>query len=89
LGWLMRKYGMTIDNLLEVDIVTADGQLLTASEAEHADLFWAVRGGVSRVSRCSRAGSIPTLALGCPDKSRRTVAGQIARRQGSAGAFEP
>jgi hypothetical protein len=36
---------MTIDNLLEVDIVTADGQLLTASEAEHADLFWAVRGG--------------------------------------------
>jgi hypothetical protein len=45
LGWLTRKYGMTVDNLLSVDIVTADGQLLKASKAENADLFWAVRGG--------------------------------------------
>jgi FAD/FMN-containing dehydrogenase len=45
IGWLMRKHGLTIDNLLSVDIVTADGQLRHASETEHADLFWAVRGG--------------------------------------------
>ena len=45
IGWLMRKYGLTIDNLLSVDIVTADGQLRKASETEHADLFWAIRGG--------------------------------------------
>ncbi len=45
IGWLMRKHGLTIDNLLAVDIVTADGQLRHASETEHADLFWAVRGG--------------------------------------------
>jgi FAD/FMN-containing dehydrogenase len=44
-GWLMRKHGLTIDNLLSVDIVTADGQLRKASETEHADLFWAIRGG--------------------------------------------
>jgi FAD/FMN-containing dehydrogenase len=45
LGYLRRKYGLTIDNLLSVDIVTADGQFLKASESENPDLFWAVRGG--------------------------------------------
>ena len=45
IGWLARKHGMTIDNLLSVDLVTADGQLRTVSEASDPDLFWAVRGG--------------------------------------------
>lgn len=44
-GWLMRKHGVTVDNLLAVDLVTADGQRLRASEDEHPDLFWALRGG--------------------------------------------
>ena len=44
-GWLMRKHGLTVDNLLAVNVVTADGRLLRASEDEHADLFWALRGG--------------------------------------------
>jgi FAD/FMN-containing dehydrogenase len=44
MGHLRSKYGLTIDNLLSVDIVTADGQLRTASATEHPDLFWAVRG---------------------------------------------
>jgi len=38
-GWLMRKHGLTVDNLLAVDVVTADGELLRASEDEHPDLF--------------------------------------------------
>ena len=45
IGWLGGKHGLACDNLISVDIVTADGQLLTASEIEHPDLFWAVRGG--------------------------------------------
>ncbi|MDS0259993.1 FAD-binding oxidoreductase [Haloarcula sp. S1CR25-12] len=44
-GHLSREYGLAADNLREVDIVTADGQVRTASEDRHADLFWAVRGG--------------------------------------------
>jgi FAD/FMN-containing dehydrogenase len=44
-GWLMGKYGLTIDNLLAVEVVTADGQILTASAGQNQDLFWALRGG--------------------------------------------
>ena len=45
IGWLSGKYGLACDNLISTDIVTADGQLLTVSASEHADLFWAIRGG--------------------------------------------
>jgi hypothetical protein len=45
LGWLVRKHGLALDNLLSADIVTADGHLLEASETQNADLFWAIRGG--------------------------------------------
>ena len=45
IGWLERKYGLTIDQLLSVDLVTADGEFVKASETENADLFWGVRGG--------------------------------------------
>ncbi len=44
-SWLARKHGFACDNLVSVDMVTADGRYLTASETENADLFWAVRGG--------------------------------------------
>lgn len=44
-GWLSRKYGMSIDNLISADVVTADGKLLRASADQNPDLFWAIRGG--------------------------------------------
>ena len=44
-GYLSRRYGMTVDNLRSVDVVTADGELVHANEEENADLFWGVRGG--------------------------------------------
>jgi FAD/FMN-containing dehydrogenase len=44
-GWLTRKLGMTVDNLISADVVKADAQLVRASESENADLFWAIRGG--------------------------------------------
>jgi FAD/FMN-containing dehydrogenase len=45
MGWLTRKFGLTIDNLASAEVVTADGQIRRASAAEHPDLFWAIRGG--------------------------------------------
>jgi FAD/FMN-containing dehydrogenase len=47
IGWLMRKHGLTIDQLLSVDLITADGEPVRASATENADLFWGIRGGGS------------------------------------------
>ncbi|RMF29847.1 MAG: FAD-binding oxidoreductase [Candidatus Nitrosothermus koennekii] len=44
-GWISRKYGLAVDNLISAEVVTADGRLLTASREENQDLFWAIRGG--------------------------------------------
>ena len=45
IGFLMRRYGLTVDNLLAAEVVTAEGNIVRASADEHSDLFWALRGG--------------------------------------------
>jgi FAD/FMN-containing dehydrogenase len=45
MGWLSRKFGLTIDNLVSAEVVTADGRVLRAAADDHPDLFWAIRGG--------------------------------------------
>ncbi len=45
IGWMRRKYGLACDNLLSAEIITADGDLVTASASSHPDLFWAIKGG--------------------------------------------
>jgi FAD/FMN-containing dehydrogenase len=54
LGYLTRRFGWTVDNLEEVDIVTADGQIRTASRHQHADLFWALRGAGANLGVVTR-----------------------------------
>ncbi len=45
LGWLRRKHGLSSDNLISVDVITADGRLISASDEQNSDLFWGVQGG--------------------------------------------
>ena len=45
IGWLMRKHGLTVDNLVAAEVVTADGEIIQVTTDEHPDLFWALRGG--------------------------------------------
>jgi FAD/FMN-containing dehydrogenase len=45
IGWLMRKHGLAVDNLVEAEVVTAEGYIIRASANDHPDLFWALRGG--------------------------------------------
>jgi FAD/FMN-containing dehydrogenase len=45
IGWLMRKYGLTIDHLISAELVTVGGEVLEVSAKRHSELFWAIRGG--------------------------------------------
>ena len=83
IGWLMRKHGLAVDNLLAVDVVTADGELLRASEHEHPDLFWALRGGGGNFGVVTafefRLHSVGPTVLAGPILWDATDAGEVLR----------
>src|SRR5919112_3034333 len=54
IGFLTRRHGLTIDNLVGAEVVTADGRILAVDDAHHPDLFWAIRGGGGNVGIVTR-----------------------------------
>ncbi|WP_254530389.1 FAD-binding oxidoreductase [Natrinema gelatinilyticum] len=79
-GWITRKYGLTVDNLRSVDIVTANGELRHASEDENPDLFWAVRGGGGNF------GVVTSFEFGLYEVGPEVLAGMVVYRGADAPA---
>jgi hypothetical protein len=83
IGWLMRKHGLTVDNLVAADVVTADGERLRASAEEHPDLFWALRGGGGNFGVVTafefRLHSVGPTVLAGPILWDATDAGEVLR----------
>jgi hypothetical protein len=81
-GWLVRKHGLSCDNVISFEVVTADGDLLTASAEEHPDLFWALRGGGGNfgIVTCFRFRAQPiSTVLGGLIAHPRDKAGEVLR----------
>ena len=86
-GYLVRKYGLTIDNLLAAEVVTADGQIRHVDEQTHPDLFWAIRGGGGNFGAVTRfkfqLHEVPTVVGGMLilPATPETIAGFIAESE--------
>lgn len=80
MGSLSRKYGLAIDNLRAVDVVTADGELVHASESENAELFWALRGGSGNF------GVVTSFEFDCHKVQSEALVGQFLYPLEDAGA---
>ena len=80
IGWLMRKHGATVDNLLSVDLVTAEGELVTASEDENPDLFWGVRGGGGTSASSRRSSTACTRSGRSCSRGQSSTASRTRRR---------
>jgi FAD/FMN-containing dehydrogenase len=80
-GWISRKHGLSVDNLISAEVVTASGDLVTASESENPDLFWGIRGGGGNF------GIATSLVSRCADIGTEVYSGVIAKRYEDAGAY--
>ena len=72
-GWISRKYGLSVDNFLSAEVVTASGQLVTASEHENSDLFWGIRGGGGNF------GIVTSFEFKCADIGQEVYSGLIVK----------
>jgi FAD/FMN-containing dehydrogenase len=80
-GWISRKYGLSIDNLLAAEVVTAQGEVLTASRTENLDLFWGLRGGGGNF------GVVTSFSFQCADVGPEVFSGLIVKRFEDARAY--
>lgn len=80
-GWISRKYGLAIDNLLSVEVVTAEGELLTGSTDENADLFWGIRGGGGNF------GIVTSFQFKCVEIGPTVYSGLIVKKFNDAKAY--
>ena len=74
LGWISRKHGLSVDNLISADVVTADGRLVKASKDENTDLFWAIRGGGGNF------GVVTNFEFQCADIGTEVYSGPIVKK---------
>lgn len=80
-GWISRKHGLAIDNLLSAEVVTADGRLLTASAEENPDLYWGIRGGGGNF------GIVTSFVFRCVEIGAQVYSGLIVKRFEDAKAY--
>ena len=73
-GWISRKYGLSVDNLISAEVVTADGRVVTASDKENPDLFWAIRGGGGNF------GIVTSFKFRCANIGNEIYSGLIIKR---------
>lgn len=80
-GWISRKHGFAIDNLLSADVVTADGTLVTTDAEHHPDLFWGLRGGGGNF------GVVSSFEFQCADIGQAVYSGLIVKRFDDAATY--
>ncbi|GIW42024.1 MAG: FAD-linked oxidase [Candidatus Binatia bacterium] len=80
-GWISRKHGLSVDNLLRVELVTADGERLEADEKTNEDLFWALRGGGGNF------GVVTSFTFRCAEIGKHVYSGLLVKRFEDAGRF--